>query len=422
MEKKDRYAFPLTVLIALFFMWGFITVLNDILVPHLKALFSLNYAEAMLIQFCFFMAYGIMSLPSGKVVQFFGYKKALVIALFVAAIGCFIFIPAAALPSYSVFLIGLFIMATGIVLLQVTANPYVALLGKASTASSRMNLAQAFNSLGTTIAPQIGAYLILSVVSQDTAHAKAGIEELYTCIALVLILLAIGISFVKLPKILESSYEKLQVQISKMAAEEEEIHPPQDTRLKKAWLYPHLLLGSLAIFFYVGGEVSIGSFIVNFLSDPEILGITKLEAGRHVSFYWGGAMIGRFAGFLLLLKVRSRTLLTIFTLINLLLLIITMSSTGRVAGYSLLAIGLFNSIMFPTIFTLAIAGLDKFTPQGSGILCTAIVGGALIPLIQGYAADRIGIHYSFIIPFICYLYILYFAVKGSVAYCRIKKS
>ncbi len=415
MQANRHQRLALTALIALFFMWGLITVLNDILIPHLKALFSLDYVEAMLIQFCFFMAYGIMSIPSGKILQKLGYKRSLFWALFIAAFGCLLFLPAATFHSYFLFLLGLFVLATGIVLLQVSANPYVALLGDAKHASSRLNLAQAFNSLGTTIGPLIGSSIVLAAAGTGAR----GIEGLYISLALLLILIAFGIRAVHLPEILPEQYEHLQKEIVKNA-DEAEIVRFLKTRLHKVWRFPHLFYGVGAIFFYVGGEVSIGSMLVNYLSDPQIGNMSQVEAGAHVSYYWGGAMLGRFIGYLLLKRFGSRKLLAIHSVAALILLATTLLSTGPLAVWSVLAIGLFNSILFPTIFALAIRGLDRFTPQGSGLLCTAIVGGALLPLIQGFAADRIGIHASFIVPIACYLYILFYAARGSLAYCRIK--
>lgn len=415
MEANRHQRLALTALVALFFMWGLITVLNDILIPHLKELFSLNYVEAMLVQFCFFMAYGVMSIPSGKILQKMGYKRALIWALFVAALGCLLFLPAASFRSYPLFLLGLFVLATGIVLLQVSANPYVALLGSPQSASSRLNLAQAFNSLGTTIGPLIGSSLVLAAAETGAW----GIDGLYASLALLLILISFGIRAVHLPEIRPAQYEHLQVQIVKHAEEAELVHFLK-TRLHKVWRFPHLFYGVGAIFFYVGGEVSIGSMLVNYLSDPEIGQMSQTEAGAHVAYYWGGAMIGRFVGYLLLMRFGSRRLLAIHSLAVLILLATTLLSSGALAVWSVLAIGLFNSIMFPTIFALAIRGLDQFTPQGSGLLCTAIVGGAFIPLIQGIVADQIGIHASFTVPIFCYLYILFYAAKGALAYCRIK--
>ena len=419
--KEKKYVLVLSVIISLFFMWGLITVLNDILVPHLKALFRLNYVKAMLIQFCFFLAYGIISMPSGKIIDYFGYKKGIIIALLISSIGCWIFLPAAGLSSYSLFLLGLFILASGIVLLQVAANPYIALLGKQSTASSRLNLAQAFNSLGTTIGPQIGSLLILATLTKAD-QAIRGINILYSALAILLLLIAIIIALFRLPKIQGAQQNDLQKTPPHLATIGKLHETPVaiDHKLK-LWHFTHLILGSIAIFCYVGAEVSIGSFLVNFLEQPNILNLSSVDAGRHVSYYWGGAMVGRFIGFALLLKVRPRKALAFNAAVAILLVLTTLISQGPLAGYTVLSIGLFNSIMFPTIFTLAITGLDTFTPDGSGLLCTAIVGGAIIPVIQGFVADHIGIHHAFIIPLVCYVYILAYGLKGAGARCRLPK-
>lgn len=422
MQKKS-HTLALIVIMSLFFMWGFLTVLNDILIPHLKALFQLSYVEAMLIQFCFFASYGIMSLPSGKLLQAIGYKKSVVLGLCIAAIGCILFWPAAAIGSYPFFLLGLFVLATGIVILQVAANPYVSLLGDVKTASSRLNLAQAFNSLGTTLGPQVGAIVILSLVGTAAAgQIVTGIEELYVSLSLIFLAIALCIGLIKLPKIEIKEYEAFEENLSDFAARKEKIEPKMPAQKNKhAWHFPHLFFGAIAIFVYVGAEVSIGSFLVNFLSEPTVMNLDPQSAGQHVSFYWGAAMIGRFIGFVLLLKVKARKLLASVSIAAIILVLVTILGSGPLIGYTILSVGLFNSIMFPTIFTLAIAGLGKFTAQGSGILCTAIIGGAIIPIIQGLLADHLGIQHAFFIPFLCYVYILYFALKGSVAYCRVPK-
>ena len=415
---NTKHPFVLFTCILLFFMWGLITVLNDILVPHLKGLFSLDYAQAMLIQFCFFTAYGLVSLPAGKIIEIVNYKRGIVIGLFIVSLGCLFFLPAASFQIYTLFLLGLFILASGIVLLQVAANPYVALLGTEKTASSRLNLAQAFNSLGTTIGPLIGSYLILSVI--DDSSEVSGVETLYFSLAVIGLVLAIFIGLVKFPKLNPEKYQKFEQDLGKLASKKENIKPDKSffSTSNPIYRYPHLILGALGVFFYVGAEVSIGSFLVNFLTSSDILALDDYSAGNHVSLYWGLAMIGRFIGFVLLLKVRARKALICSVSCAIALVITTLLTSGAISGYSLIFVGLFNSIMFPTIFTLAIAGLDEYTPQGSGILCTAIIGGAIIPLIQGLIADYIGIHYAFFIPLICYLYIFYYAYRGSVAYCK----
>lgn len=413
---QQNYTFALTVLTSLFFMWGFITCLNDILIPHLKAVFTLNYTQVMLIQFSFFTAYAVVSLPSGMLVEKIGYKNGIVIGLITTGIGCLLFYPAAGYQSYIMFLLALFILASGITLLQVAANPYVAILGKPETASSRLNLTQAFNSLGTTIAPLFGSLLILSVAVKTAEELKAltpdertayqlmeasAVQAPYLGLAAVLFVIAALFAIIKLPKI----------EASEVASSNGE-GGSYDHHHHSAWGYKHLVLGAVAIFVYVGGEVSIGSFLVNYLGQPFIAGLKEADAGRFVSFYWGGAMVGRFIGSFVQRKINPAKVLAFNAFIAGGLVIISMLTNGSVAMWSILAVGLFNSIMFPTIFTLAIDGLGKHTGQGSGILCTAIVGGAILPVIQGFFADNIGIHHAFFIPVLCYIYIAYYGLKG----------
>lgn len=411
-----NYTLPLTILTTLFFMWGFITCMNDILIPHLKAVFTLNYTQAMLIQFCFFTAYFVMSLPSGYIVEKIGYKRGIVFGLIIAGIGCLMFYPAAGTRSYALFLAAFFVLASGITLLQVAANPYVTILGKPETASSRLNLTQAFNSLGTTIAPVFGSMLILSVtVKSAEAISAMGAEELsayqlaeaaavqnpYVILAIVLFAIAAFFAVIKLPVI--------------EAATPEETTVGETDGRTSAWQYPHLILGAIGIFVYVGAEVSIGSFLVNFLGEKNIAGLAEADAGKYVSFYWGGAMIGRFAGAAIMQKLNPGKVLGAAALIASLLVLATMFASGSLAMWMILSVGLFNSIMFPCIFSLGLAGLGKHTGQGSGILCMAIVGGALLPLLQGFLADSIGIQKAFFIPVLCYLYILYYGLKGHLA-------
>ncbi len=474
---NGNYGPALVVLTSLFFMWGFITCLNDILIPHLKAIFDLTYTQVMFVQFTFFTAYAIVSLPSGMLVEKIGYKSGIVLGLLTAAVGTSLFYPAAGYRSFEIFLAGFFVLAAGITLLQVAANPYVAILGSSQTASSRLNLSQAFNALGTTVAPVFGSILILSLAVKGAdelaklsmtdqeayklAEASA-VQNPYLMLTGMLVLAAIVIALFKLPKIESATQESGVVD----AGSYEHHH-------KSAWGYRHLVLGAVALFVYVGGEVSIGSFLVNYFK--ELMGMAEAEAGTYVSLYWGGAMIGRFFGsitlsgmtdtkkknmytafvFILALVIAlyitkeyqnlatlslagfNKTLiflalvalnfgafnlgrqkpgrtLTILAFCAATLVIISMLTDGSVAMWSILCVGLFNSIMFPTIFTLAIAGLGKHTGQGSGILCTAIVGGAIIPVIQGMFADSIGIHHAFILPVLCYMYIAYYGIKGHV--------
>jgi len=412
------YTAALVVLTSLFFMWGFITCLNDILIPHLKVVFALNYTQVMLIQFTFFAAYFIVSLPSGFIVEKVGYKRGIVIGLVAAGIGCLMFYPAAGTRSYPIFLSALFVLASGITLLQVSANPYVAILGRPETASSRLTLTQAFNSLGTTVAPLFGSFLILSVAaktseelaalspSEVTAYrlAEAGsVQVPYLGLAAALFLVAAFFAVVRLPAIEASSGE------TKTSTGES-----YDTQHPSAWKYRHLVLGAVAIFVYVGGEVAIGSFLVNYLGQPDIGALSAERAGRYLSFYWGGAMVGRFVGAAVMRYIAPGKVLAFNATVAALLVLTSMLSSGHVAMWSILAVGLFNSIMFPTIFTLAVHGLGKHTGQGSGILCMAIVGGAIVPVVQGAFADTIGIQAAFFLPILCYLYIVFYGVKGHV--------
>jgi MFS transporter, FHS family, L-fucose permease len=409
-SRSSSYKPALAVVTTLFFMWGFLTALNDILVPHLKSIFDLTYAEVMLIQFTFFSAYFVFAIPSGKLVEFIGYKRTIVAGLFTMAAGALLFIPAASVPSFKLFLAALIVLAAGITALQVAANPYVAVLGPPQTASSRLNLTQAFNSLGTTIAPFLGSLFILSSAPRTMDEIRkmpaaalqayrlqqaSSVKLPYLGLALALMVLGIAIAKFKLPTISTENTKQ------------------SGTAHASLWTQRHLILGAVGIFVYVGAEVSIGSFLVNYLSQSDIGNISVQTAARYVSLYWGGAMIGRFIGSGLLQKIRTGTLLGIAAIVAALLVMTSMLSSGHFAMWSILAVGLFNSIMFPSIFTLGIDGLGPLTGEGSGVLVCAIVGGALIPELQGFVADRIGIHHAFFLPVICYLYIMYFAFWGS---------
>ena len=411
-SDKNPYLGSLTILTSLFFIWGFITCLNDILIPHLKAVFTLNYAEAMLIQFCFFTAYFVVSIPSGYLVEKIDYKGGIIAGLAVAGIGCLLFYPAASSHSYPLFLGAFFVLASGITLLQVAANPYVTILGDPKTASSRLTMTQAFNSLGTTIAPYLGALFILAIAVKTTDEIKllnadelsayqaaqaAAVQTPYLLLAAVLFFIAVVFALIKLPEI-----EAANAQVSGV----------EDDDHVSAWGYKHLVLGAIGIFVYVGGEVSIGSFLINFLGEPSIAGLAERDAGKYVSFYWGGAMVGRFIGAAVMQKIQPGKVLTVNAVMASLLVLAAMIGSGQVAMWTLLAVGLFNSIMFPTIFSLAVSGLGKHTGQGSGILCAAIVGGAVLPVVQGLFADRIGIQQAFFIPVLCYCYIAYYGWRG----------
>ncbi|GHE30363.1 sugar MFS transporter [Sphingobacterium griseoflavum] len=446
---KQNYLVPLITITALFFMWGFITCMNDILIPYLKQLFSLTFFESMLVQFCFFGAYFIGSLiyflfstmvedPINKV----GYKKGILFGIFLAAAGCVLFYPAASLSSYPLFLGALFVLGLGFTVLQITANAYVSLLGPEESASSRLNMTQAFNAFGTTIAPVLGGHLIFELFSSPDGSFSAVATRLpYLIFGAILLLVALMISRVKLP-----SFQT------------------DDTEPVKGWgalKYKHLLYGVGTMFCYVGGEVAVGSFIISFLELPEVMGFNEAVSKNYLALYWGGAMIGRFLGaislnqelpngkkmlymvftalavFLVIYGVVSLTFsqisfflgfialnfvafmigksapartLVVFATINVALLASTILNTGVWAMYSVLGVGIFNSIMFSNIYTLSIAGLGKYTSQGSSLVVMAILGGAIVPIVQGYLADNIGVQDSFLVPALCYVVILIFGV------------
>jgi FHS family L-fucose permease-like MFS transporter len=402
----------LSMVTTLFFVWGFLTSLNDILIPHLKSVFDLNLAQASLVQSAFFASYFIFSLPSGKLVEIIGYKRTMVVGLLVMAVGALLFIPAASAPSYPLFLGALIVLAAGITTLQVSANPYVSVLGPERTASSRLNLAQAFNSLGTTIAPYLGSILILSAAPKSIEeiralsasalqayriHEASSVKLPYLYIALALVLLGLSVAIFKLPRIEQT----------------QDFRPGAGHTGDSIWKYKHTILGAVGIFVYVGAEVSIGSFLVNYFTQPDTGGLTVQVAAKLVSLYWLGAMIGRFIGSGVLTMIRPGKLLGIVSILATILVAISMASFGSLAVWSILLVGLCNSIMFPTIFTLGIAELGPLTGKGSGLLVAAIVGGAIIPLAEGALADKIGIHHAFILPVLCYLFIVYYGFSGS---------
>jgi FHS family L-fucose permease-like MFS transporter len=404
------YTRPLAIVTTLFFMWGFLTCLNDILVPHLKSIFDLSYARVMLVQFAFFSAYFLFSVPWSRFVNRIGYQRTMVVGLLTMACGAFLFLPAASAASYPLFLTALLVLATGITGLQVAANPYVDLLGKPETASSRLDLTQAFNSLGTTIAPKVGGLLILSAAPLAVEQLRqlapqalqayrvqqaASVKMPYTVIGVALVLLAVLIGTSKLPQI-ETTASRSGGKLN-----------------ESIWKHPNLVFGALGIFAYVGAEVSIGSFLVNYFSLPQIAGLTAKAAAGFVSFYWGGAMIGRFLGAPLLQRIKPGSLLALCATCAAALVTASMLLGGHVAMGTILAVGFFNSIMFPTIFSLGVAELGPLTGNGSGLLNMAIVGGAILPVIQGVIADRVGIHHAFVLPVICYLYILFYGLNGS---------
>ena len=398
------YPAAMGIVTTVFFMWGLITVLNDVLIPHLKAIFKLNYFESMLIQFCFFSAYFVFSAPFARLVERVGYKLTIVTGLCTAGVGALLFLPAALVASFPLFLLALIVVAAGITALQVSANPYVSVLGDPATASSRLNLAQALNSLGTTIAPAVGGLLILSAVStaavltpeQKIQEAHSVIVP-YVGLAAVLFALAAGVFFSPLPQMSDTSNAPVDGAESTVSI----------------WTKQHAVLGALAIFLYVGAEVSIGSFLVNYFGQKDIANLDAKTAAGYVSFYWGGAMVGRFIGAAVLRSVKAGIALGAVALTACVLVLLSILTLGHVAMWTIIAVGLFNSIMFPNIFTLGIAGLGPLTGKGSGLLIAAIVGGAFVPLAQGALADRIGIHHALIIPVLCYIYVAYYGFVGS---------
>ncbi|QJD99770.1 sugar MFS transporter [Massilia forsythiae] len=404
-------AFPLTVVTILFFMWGLLTSLNDVLIPHLKSIYTLTYVQAMLVQFCFFGAYAIVSLPAGMLIRRIGYKHGAVTGLAIAAGGCALFYPAAT-SGYGLFLFAFFVLAGGITILQVAANPYVTVLGAPATASSRLNLTQAFNSLGTTLAPALGGLLILSgtVLGADElarlpaaqqvvyqAHQAAAVQGPYLVLAAALLGLAVLFALVRLPAIRDGAAGAAAAAGSLLQ-------------------HKHLVLGAVCIFVYVGAEVSIGSFLINFLGEARIAGLAHADAALYVSYYWGGAMIGRFVGSLVMRRVSPGRALACNAALAILLVLTATFGSGRTAMWALLAVGLCNSIMFPTIFSMALHRLGPLTGQASGVLCMAIVGGAIVPFVQGALADALGLQPSFLVPAACYAFVLYFGARYARLY------
>lgn len=431
LKDNTNYRSAFTLVVLLFFMWGFITVLVDSLIPRLKEIFDLTYSQAGFVQFAFFLAYGLLSIPAGYILTRIGYKRGIILGLATMGVGCLLFYPAASTRTFEVFLIGYFVLAGGMTILQVAANPYVSVLGDPRGSSSRLNLSQAFNSMGTTIAPMVGAMFILSdnILSGDEINALAEIEKLsyytseasavqgpFLILAAALLALAALIAFIKLPQVLNTEHTGSYASVLKNAK---------------------LMKGALGIFVYVGAEVAIGSYLVNYFLDmnladailssnflsylsASVLNTTDLKyidpkgiVGAFVMFYWGGAMVGRFIGAYLTSVMAPARVLGGFAIGALLMIIVSMTSAGIVAMVSILAVGLFNSIMFPTIFTIAIEDLGELKPQGSGILCTSIVGGAFIPPLYGYLTDVVGFKLALILLVLCYGYILFYALIGK---------
>ncbi|AOR27352.1 glucose/galactose transporter [Formosa sp. Hel1_33_131] len=433
MSTNKSYRSALIFLTTLFFLWGFITVLVDSLVPRLKDVFEMSYAKTVLVQFAFFTAFFVVSVPAGTLLSKIGYRKGIVLGLVIMALGCLLFYPAAEYRNFNVFLIGYFTLAGGITVLQVAANPYVALLGSEEDASSRLNLSQAFNSLGTTIAPIVGALFLLSdsVKTSEEINLLTDLEKVdyysaeaatvqtpFLLIAAFIGILALIFAFIKLPKVMQESPKGGYLSLLKNKL---------------------MLMGALGIFVYVGAEVAIGSFLVNYFSDMNLAVIVmenemmmniantiasvfnktfsnsdpKSLLGIFIIFYWGGAMIGRFIGAYLTKIMDAGKVLSMFASLAILMILISINTQGLISMWSILAVGLFNSIMFPTIFTLTLEGLGELKAQASGLLCMAIVGGAIIPFAFGSLIDGFGFKKAFILTLICYGYVMYYGKLKS---------
>jgi FHS family L-fucose permease-like MFS transporter len=392
-NDSPSYFLPMVLMVSLYFSIGFITALNDILVPHFKDLFHLTNFLALLVQFCFFGAYFVMSLPSGAIVGRIGYKAGIIAALCTMAAGLILFVPASIAISYPLFLFALFVVGSGLALLQVAINPYVGALGKPETAAQRITICGFLNSLATTSAPKIGAIFIFVAAGATTAELAHSVRMPYTLLAAFALLLAVITYFVPLPNVLEKNVAGETVNGS-------------------AWQYRHLRLGAFAIFTYVGAEVAIGSVIISYLGQPSMGGLSHLAAASFVVYYWGGSLIGRFLGSFVLLAVRAQHALAFVAACALALVCFTLFGHGHLAGLAIVACGLFNSVMWPCIFPLGVKGLGKLTSQGSGIMVMMVVGGAVIPEIQGLLADHFGYQLSFAVVALCYAYLLYFALSG----------
>jgi len=392
---NQRYTPALIALAVLYFMMGFITCLNDTLVPFFKTGFTLNYAESSLVQFYFFLTYAIMSIPAGKIVERIGYQRGMVVGFAIAGIGAFLFLPASWWHQYSLFLCALFVLAIGIVLLQVAANPYITLLGKPETASSRLALIQGVGSMGTTLAPLFGAHFILSKVS-DSAASSDAVSRPYLAIGGVLFLIAVGVYRLALPRVGSTS------------AQPE--HPEKAPAQKSIFAFRNLKFGMVGLFMYVGAEVAMGTFLTNYVAD--VLHIGEHQANNYVSLYWGGMLVGRLIGSVVLKWAKPTTVLRCMALVSVLLIALSVLSSGSLAVWSMIAVGLCNSVMFAIIFSLSIEGLGAYATRASGLLSSAIAGGAVIPYVQGLLIDRFAWSIAFLVPIACYLYVIFFAVEG----------
>jgi FHS family L-fucose permease-like MFS transporter len=446
---NQTYREPFAIMTILFFMWGFMTVWNDVLIPRFKEAFTLSYFEAMLVQFAFFGAYGIgsliyyiISMTSGDPINRIGYKNGVIIGLLIAATGSVLFYPAAVATSYPFFLVALFVVGLGFAMLQIAANPYVTILGPEETASSRLNLSQAFNSFGTTIGPIIGGWLIFTIFTSEDAHGADSVKIPYLCFAGVFVLLAVFFKFAHLPSFTNTG--RIEQGLG-------------------ALKHPHTALGMLAIFMYVGGEVTVGSAIINYLGLPKLGGLGHEAASKFLAFYWGGLMVGRFMGAFALSAMKkslkhilvalvplvafitiwmvsgqynalhygpalvvllaafylgeasAHRMLALFSALIIGLLLTSMCTSGETAKWSILGVGLFCSVMWSNIFSLAIEGLGPQKSQASSLLVMAILGGAVLPPLQGWIADHYGIQPSFIVPMAAFAYIAFYGIYGYKA-------
>jgi FHS family L-fucose permease-like MFS transporter len=391
----SNYVLPMVLMVSLYFSIGFITALNDILIPHFKDIFHLTNTLALLVDLCFFGAYFVMSIPSGIIVGRIGYKPSMIVALCTMAAGLLLFVPASIVISYPVFLFALFVVGSGLALLQVAINPYVSVLGPPERGAWRINICGIFNSSATTIAPKVGAFFIFIAAGATTAQLAHSVRLPYVIVACFTLAVALITAFVPLPDLIPTD--------TTSATEKED---------GSAWNFRHLRFGAIGIFCSVGTEVAIGSILINFLGQPSMGGYTHAAAATFVSFYWGGATIGRLIGAGALLKVKAQHALLTVAGLAAIMVLVTIFGHGRVALWAIVSCGLFNSVMWPCIFPLAVKGLGKFTSQGSGILITMVVGGAIVPVIQGFLADHLGYQASFAIVFCCYAYLVFFALNG----------
>ncbi len=398
--STPNYTGPFITVTVLFFIFGFITNLNMALVPHLRSIFNLHYAWAMLAESAFFLAYFVFSSPTSKLIETIGYKRTMVVSLFIQVVGCLMFVPAAKLVSFPLFLTAVFVVGAGVTALQTAANPYVAILGPEHSAPVRLTLAQALNSLGGTIAPLVaGAFILTDPTKLISKAAIANTVRVpYMLIAAGLLILGVAVAFMHLPHV-------AQTQSFRPAKEGDPILS------RSIWGYRHTVLGAVGIFLYVGVEVGLASIAVNYFKTQGV--DSAKTASFLVSLYWAGALVGRLLGSWVLTKIKSGRLLGGFGFAGALLLAVSMASSGQVAIWTLVLCGFFNSIMFPNIFALGIAGLGPMTSKGSGLIMTAVVGGAVVPFLIGAAADKMGIQHAFVIPILCYLFIAYYGLWGS---------